>query len=37
VRFDDCRIAVEGPESRSAIVARDADVAGECGREPSLR
>lgn len=37
VRFEDCRMAVEGPESRSAIVARDAEVAGECGREPALR
>ena len=37
VRFDDCRIAVEGAESRAAIVARDADVSGECGREPALR
>ena len=33
VRFEDCRISVEGTETRSAIVARDADVTGECARE----
>jgi hypothetical protein len=34
VRFEDCRIAVEGAESRAAIVARDAEVAGECTQAP---
>jgi len=34
VRLEDCRIAVEGAESRAAIVARDADIAGECRRAP---
>jgi hypothetical protein len=34
VRFEDCRIAVEGTESRTAIVTRDAEVAGECRRAP---
>ena len=37
VRFDDCRIAVDGSETRAAIVARDAEVAGECRREAALR
>jgi hypothetical protein len=34
VRFEDCRIAVEGAESRAAVVARDAEVAGECTQAP---
>ena len=37
VRFDDCRIAVEGAESRAAVVTRDAEVGGECGRESAPR
>jgi hypothetical protein len=37
VRFEGCRVAAEGAERRSAIVARDAQVSGECSREASLR
>ncbi len=30
VRFDDCRIALDGADGRDAIAARDAVMAGEC-------
>jgi hypothetical protein len=37
VRFDGCRVAVEGEETRAAIVARDAEVSGACLRDAASR
>ena len=34
VRFDGCRVAVDGAETRDAVVAHDAAVEGVCAREP---
>ena len=34
VRFDDCRAALEGADGRVAIAARDAEIEGDCRREP---
>ena len=33
VRFDDCRAALDGADSRAAIAARDAQIEGSCVRE----
>ena len=34
VRFDGCRVAVDGAETRDAVVAHDAGVVGTCEPEP---
>ena len=33
VRFEDCRVAVDGAETRAAIAMRDAEIEGSCVRE----
>ncbi len=33
VRFDDCRVALDGADHRVAIAARDAQIEGSCARE----